>query len=237
MTRAQMNNGDWGFVLIKKNADGTIGDFFAFEDMNAFYEWKEVCPDFCDVSTDEWHMVGMGERALSTGGMAAMYARAFAEGWSDGVKMTIYHDGETIEAWGGMGWFSSAMGWTGECALAGACGLAACEMVGAAGATGLSAASGAAGTGTPAATFYSGPGMQAAASAWSTVNNGIMAANAGASAAFARTVTGPVHVFQNAVTPMPRGGTIWETVEYPILVERGIDIVYHVWDGTQWIIQ
>ncbi len=46
------------------------------------------------------------------------------------------------------------------------------------------------------------------------------------SGAFAKGVKGPVHVFQN------EGGigigSVWGTIEYPILKQKGIDIIYHV---------
>ena len=63
---------------------------------------------------------------------------------------------------------------------------------------------------------------------------------AGLSAAYARAATGTAYCVQNGVKGVPIPEVIgkpvyWVLVEYPILFEKGLTIVYHVWNGTEWV--
>jgi len=105
---------------------------------------------------------------------------------------------------------------------------------------------GSASSGTTISVFWSGWKMEEAATAFAAATGGqtcrmalgdIAVTNAAkASAVFANNASGVVHVFQDASAGVPTAG-YWATIEYPILVARGVEIVYHIWTGTEWIVK
>ena len=86
--------------------------------------------------------------------------------------------------------------------------------------------------------------MADAAKDWAAANGGTVltgpftgAAAQSASAAYAQSAVGTVHSFQTALSPTPLDlPLIWRFVEYPILVDQGNPIVYHVLGPSGWVV-
>ena len=138
-------------------------------------------------------------------------------------------------------WYSGPL-WTPALTSEGLLATGAAAATTAVGGLGVGAAGSAGSCGGGIGAFWNGAGMYTAAQSWASAHGGRIlsgalsgAAAQAASGDLARTVTSAqVFINLNDATSVYGPTSTWWTVEYPILVERGIPIVYNLLGPNGW---